>query len=43
MKIPKCPATVTGKHKFTLKRWTLKNMSLRSLCDYCGMLDDRKV
>lgn len=46
MKIPKCPKTVSGKHRFIIKEvvdWT-KFMSLKDeiKCEYCGLVDDRK-
>ena len=54
MKIPKCPKTVTGKHKFCNTSYKVFHTSTDRVgacvtvqrpivCDYCGLIDDRKV
>jgi len=48
MKIPKCPKTVSGKHKWIegcKELWIEDDVHLFKLqpyCAYCGMTDDRK-
>ncbi len=44
MKMPKCPKTVTGKHKWgTLSWYTYEDvLPLLPRCAMCGMFDDRK-
>ena len=53
MKIPKCPKTVSGKHKWKTKNWGVTeeiNMvpiygtfKITPNCEYCGLIDDRKT
>jgi len=54
MKLPQCPKTVTGKHKFIDRSykvcWTSTNerkthcKTIKGCieCEYCGLIDDRK-
>jgi len=51
MKIPKCPKSVTGKHKFSDTSyevfWNIgtkvhsEKVKRPIVCDYCGLIDDR--
>jgi len=44
MKIPKCPKTITRKHKWFAPTWYISEDPLQGKprCIYCGLIDDRK-
>ena len=45
-KIPKCPKTVTGEHKFYTPKWYIDGQDPfpeLPRCILCGLIDDREL